>query len=65
MLLFIIFNRSITLDLLSILEVENVGGLVDSDDPVGRVDEEAPCSSGELDALDGCCARRLLTHPKL
>jgi len=47
------------------LDVEHVCGLVDPDDPVCRVDEEAFGSSGELDALNGGRARRLLAHPEL
>ena len=50
---------------LSVLDVENVGGFVDPNDPVGRVDQEAPGPPGELDAFDGGRAGGLLAHAEL
>ena len=38
-------------NLLPVLNVEDVRGLVDPDDPVGRVDEEAFGSTSKLDAF--------------
>ena len=52
-------------NLLSVLNVEDVRGLVDPDDPVGRVDKEAFGSTSKLDAFHRSRAWGLLAYTKL